>query len=126
MFALQLLSLTNFVALCMTTDHQPEGLAVLGALFEINDDDNEAFQPIINKLCAISYPHDTAVVDPLRVEDLLPEEANQWYRYPGSLTTPPCFESVIWTVFKNFVKISENQPVRKAKVDHLGSGLITA
>ena len=30
-----------------------------------------------------------------------------FYRYEGSQTTPPCFETVSWTVFQDRIKISE-------------------
>ena len=32
-----------------------------------------------------------------------------YYRYSGSLTTPPCYESVIWTVFEDPILISSAQ-----------------
>ena len=32
-----------------------------------------------------------------------------YFRYKGGLTTPPCFESVIWTIFMEPIKISESQ-----------------
>ena len=41
---------------------------------------------------------------------LIPDDDDEFYRYDGSLTTPPCFESVIWTVMK------ETLPVSKAQV----------
>lgn len=36
----------------------------------------------------------------------------QFYRYLGSLTTPPCSEGVVWLVFKNPVEASIGQLVR--------------
>lgn len=32
-----------------------------------------------------------------------------YYRYYGSLTTPPCYESVIWTIFKEPIYMSASQ-----------------
>ena len=33
----------------------------------------------------------------------------QYYRYPGSLTTPPCSEVITWTLFKDPMDISSQQ-----------------
>ena len=41
--------------------------------------------------------------------NLLPMDKTKYYRYPGSLTTPPCSEAVAWTVFKDAVEISQTQ-----------------
>jgi hypothetical protein len=39
----------------------------------------------------------------------LPKATNMYYRYNGSLTTPGCFESVIWTVYYMKQTISRRQ-----------------
>ncbi|PSN32135.1 Carbonic anhydrase 13 [Blattella germanica] len=39
---------------------------------------------------------------------MLPESFSYW-TYLGSLTTPPCSESVIWIVFKEPIEVSEEQ-----------------
>merc|ERR1711970_769196 len=35
--------------------------------------------------------------------------SSMYWRYEGSLTTPTCNEAVIWTVFKETLKISQKQ-----------------
>jgi carbonic anhydrase len=40
---------------------------------------------------------------------LPPNAATDFYRYRGSLTTPPCYESVQWTVFRQPLTISADQ-----------------
>ena len=37
---------------------------------------------------------------------ILPNKTQEFYRYNGSLTTPPCNEIVIWTIFKVSVNFS--------------------
>lgn len=41
-----------------------------------------------------------------KLRDLLPENVDQWFRYEGSLTTPGCDETVIWTIFLNRMQVS--------------------
>jgi carbonic anhydrase len=40
---------------------------------------------------------------------LPPNQLASYYRYIGSLTTPPCSEGVFWTVFESSIEISTNQ-----------------
>jgi carbonic anhydrase len=43
----------------------------------------------------------------LNLKKLLPEKRDTFYHYAGSLTTPPCFESVKWIVNPNPLQVSE-------------------
>lgn len=49
------------------------------------------------------------------VEQLLPKN-REYYRYNGSLTTPPCSEGVRWLVLKQPVSVSKDQVRRFAKI----------
>ncbi|ESO96282.1 hypothetical protein LOTGIDRAFT_202179 [Lottia gigantea] len=90
---------------------EPEGLAVLGFFFEINGTDNTVLDNIIDHLANITDPSGSSevVLDTQILEDLLPSKLANFYRYSGSLTTPPCSETVVWTVFEDTIKISSSQ-----------------
>lgn len=46
---------------------------------------------------------------PFNMRALLPPLLAQFFRYNGSLTTPPCYQSVLWTVFNRRAQISMGQ-----------------
>lgn len=41
--------------------------------------------------------------------DFLPDDLESFYVYNGSLTTPPCNETVRWIIFKRVHELSEDQ-----------------
>ncbi|NXR61730.1 CAH4 anhydrase, partial [Rhadina sibilatrix] len=88
----------------------PDGLAVL-AFFVKADEDNQNYATLLSKLENIKYKGQTAQVDALPLSSLLPpeEELGRYYRYVGSLTSPDCYEGVIWTVFEKPVELSLSQ-----------------
>jgi len=45
------------------------------------------------------------------IQDILPHELNYFYRYDGSLTTPNCDESVVWTVLVEPLPIGKQQVI---------------
>jgi carbonic anhydrase len=60
----------------------------------------------------------TAQISDLTINalQLLPENSRQYYRYQGSLTTPPCSEIVTWLVLQQPVSVSKSQLTRFFKV----------
>ena len=51
------------------------------------------------------------------INELLPKNKD-YYRFSGSLTTPPCSEGVRWMVLKNYVTISPAQVKEFSKIIH--------
>jgi len=87
-----------------------DGLAVLGIMFEISENDNAALTPILNKFSKILTTAATTVeTDLYAFSSLLPKDTSRFYRYSGGLTTPTCNEIVTWTVFDEPVPISKTQ-----------------
>lgn len=85
-----------------------DGLAVLGVLIEVGGSDNPAFS-FLNSASRVTSPKSSFTIEPFTFDPILPKNKTKYFRYSGSLTTPPCSEAVTWTVFKDPVKISERQ-----------------
>ncbi|XP_056237834.1 carbonic anhydrase 14 isoform X4 [Seriola aureovittata] len=88
---------------------QKDGLAVLGILIVTGEETNLAFNSILNYLSRIRHADQKVPIPAFDVQSLLPKDLGRYYRYNGSLTTPPCYQSVIWTVFHERVQISKAQ-----------------
>ncbi|XP_042266899.1 carbonic anhydrase 12 isoform X2 [Thunnus albacares] len=85
-----------------------DGLAVLGVLIEVGQF-NPAFEQFLKFINGIKYRDQKVQVPGFNIRSLLPARLDEYYRYDGSLTTPPCYPSVLWTVFRNHVTISRKQ-----------------
>jgi carbonic anhydrase len=88
-------------------------LAVLGVFFQPGAM-NTALQPIWDAMPAEAGPEQTKSTS-INPASLLPVDRGI-FRYWGSLTTPPCSEGVLWTVFKQPVSISSDQVQRFASL----------
>ncbi|KAM7095580.1 LOW QUALITY PROTEIN: receptor-type tyrosine-protein phosphatase gamma [Ciconia maguari] len=85
---------------------------VVGAMavfFQVSQRDNPALDPIIHGLKGVVHHEKETFLDPFVLRDLLPTSLGSFYRYAGSLTTPPCSEIVEWIVFRKPVPISYHQ-----------------
>ncbi|GAB1621248.1 carbonic anhydrase family protein [Agarivorans albus] len=81
-------------------------LAVVAVMFEQGDENQE-----LAKAWAQMPKHageQAALLDPVDGLALWPK-SHEYYRFNGSLTTPPCSEGVTWLVLKKPVSASEQQ-----------------
>lgn len=87
----------------------PEGLCVLGMFIKAGSE-HEGLKKLTDLLPSLTHSGDTAEsgfnFDP---SVMLPGDKSKYWTYSGSLTTPPCFESVTWVVFQEPIELSEEQ-----------------
>ncbi|XP_006899537.1 PREDICTED: carbonic anhydrase 4 [Elephantulus edwardii] len=88
-----------------------DDIAVLAFLVEAGSK-NDGFQALVEVLDDIPKPHmSTTMKKNITLLDLLPKEEKlkHYFRYLGSLTTPDCSETVVWTVFEEPIQLQEEQ-----------------
>ncbi|XP_071178003.1 carbonic anhydrase 14-like [Mytilus edulis] len=87
-----------------------DGLAVLAFLFDIGDH-NPVFDEMIGHMNDVRHRDDHVEIQTFSLSSLFPRSTEVFYRYYGGLTTPPCYESVVWTIFQEHIRISQAQVI---------------
>src|SRR3990170_7030387 len=90
-------------------------LAVVGVLIETGAE-NAAYKAIWSNLPAKAKEKKSVDVN-ISASELLPGEKS-YFTYAGSLTTPPCSESVQWIVLKSPIQMSDAQIEAIQKIMH--------
>ncbi len=91
-------------------------LAVIGVMFEYGKE-NPVIKSIWDRMPEHANDVEKITLSAEEVKNLLPADKD-YYRFNGSLTTPPCSEGVRWFVMKQPVTISKAQVKKFAEVMH--------
>ena len=91
---------------------KPDGLAVIGIFVsESSSTENFALKPIFSAIPkVIEFDKTTLINEPIILDHLIPKP-NTFIQYKGSLTTPPCYESVKWILLGNPLRLSSKQVI---------------
>ncbi|KAM7422705.1 hypothetical protein PAMA_010653 [Pampus argenteus] len=84
-------------------------IAAMAVFFELGQKDNPAVDPIIQGLKGVVHHEKETNLRSFILRDLLPSSVDSYYRYTGSLTTPPCSKVVEWIIFSRPVYLSQSQ-----------------
>lgn len=88
-----------------------DGLLVWGHFLQVtseNDVENTYFKTIANKIAGVRRAEDGVQSVQINLRKLLPVNVEKkFYHYKGSLTTPPCHQSVNWIVSPRPIRVSE-------------------
>ncbi|XP_040889876.1 receptor-type tyrosine-protein phosphatase gamma-like [Toxotes jaculatrix] len=84
-------------------------IAAMAVFFQVGGKDNPAVDPIIHGLKGVVHHEKETFLEPFVLKDLLPSTLGSYYRYTGSLTTPPCSKVVEWIIFSRPIYVSYKQ-----------------
>lgn len=98
---------SNFGDAAASNNH--DGLLVLGVLIIIGEE-NPEFEKLAELTELIKLKDKSARVSRnFDVRKIFPVDLSKYWTYPGSLTTPPCSQSVKWVVLAEPIEISSRQ-----------------
>ncbi|KAM4019413.1 carbonic anhydrase 7-like [Anomaloglossus baeobatrachus] len=86
---------------------QPDGLAVVGVHFEIGYE-NYVLNGLISALPEVAHKGQSTTLA-IDLREMIPRSVVSYYKYQGSLTTPPCSENVSWHVIRTPAQLSQAQ-----------------
>lgn len=98
---------------------QEKGLLVLGVFFKVKPDNNSAMDPVVTQLDLIDKTEaKTGIRTGFALKQLTPQTFDgEFMTYEGSLTTPPCYETVTWVVDSQIRFIGKQQLAEFQKID---------
>ena len=98
----------NMEAHFVHQNRETEDLVVLAVLMS-EGSENQALESIWQQIPTSDSQADRVSDLTINALQLLPENSQRYYRYQGSLTTPPCSEIVTWLVLKQPISVSKAQ-----------------
>ena len=89
----------------------PDGIVIVAFQYDISITSNRNYAFLIEQIHKIRNPGQKTPVTNKRISDLFSgfDTKHNYFSYHGSLTRPPCSNSVTWIVFKEPIFVSKLQ-----------------
>ncbi|EDV30413.1 uncharacterized protein Dana_GF22952 [Drosophila ananassae] len=106
--------------------NHPDGAAVLGFFFNLDEDEGQGLVTINRHLHLIADANQEAILNvTFSLSSLISGvDVDKFYTYKGSLTTPPCSEAVTWILFPDPIPISPKQISRFRQLSDVQDGAL--
>lgn len=89
---------------------KPGGLTVLSFLISVTDKNNDKYEALEQGLQKVQgIFSNTTIYNVGTLDDLTTTNRKRYFTYEGSLTTPPCSETVTWIEFEETIPLSRDQ-----------------
>ncbi|KFW11222.1 Carbonic anhydrase 9, partial [Eurypyga helias] len=79
------------------------------SVLQVGPRENPYYQEILEHLHSIQREGKEVLVPGFNIAGLLPDNLKHYFHYNGSLTTPPCYQTVKWTIFNQTMMLSHDQ-----------------
>ncbi|KGL87366.1 Carbonic anhydrase 9, partial [Charadrius vociferus] len=79
------------------------------SVLQVGPRENPYYQEIFEHLYKIEREGEEVSVPGFNIAGLLPANLKLYFHYNGSLTTPPCYQTVKWTIFNQTMLLSHDQ-----------------
>ena len=101
----------NFHANFQSALNYNDGVLGLAFLVTESNDVNLEWQKVFDQVKRVTRPGSVEKIDPIAINKLLPqlEHLDRYWMYQGSLTTPPCSNTLTWIISQNWLKMTSNQ-----------------
>ena len=101
----------NFHANFQSALNYNDGVLGLAFLVTESNDVNLEWQKVFDQVKRVTRPGSVEKIDPIAIYKLIPqlEHLDRYWMYQGSLTTPPCSNTLTWIISQNWLKMTSNQ-----------------
>ena len=88
-----------------------DGVLGLAFLVTESNDVNLEWQHVFDQVKRVTRPGSVEKIDSIAINKLIPqlEHLDEYWMYQGSLTTPPCSNTLTWMISQNFLKMTREQ-----------------